>query len=184
VASAPRAPTMFLAHAALVPAAKPRGPPPASQASCLTQDHGCPCSGMRDSTRHTRHDQGDKMKKILVLCGVLALVSGIAWQLSTGSPARLSSAGSSSIAIENGNPSPIPVQEPPPCPDTETCQDSGCPHTTNSCNNVDTGLSSCTQSDGTILSCNGSQTIHQKACRCGTIGPCFQIRDAEPVFCQ
>jgi hypothetical protein len=119
------------------------------------------------------------MRKILVICGALALASVIAWQLSAGASAT-SPSGSLASGVE-----PIPVQtDPPLCPELESCGDLGCPHTTNNCNTVDTGFSSCTLSDGSVFSCNGNQTVHQKHCRCGTIGPCFTIRDSEPIFCQ
>ena len=137
------------------------------------------------SEGHSSRGQGENMRKILVLCGVLALVSGIAWQLTVGSTAKSASMNSPSVVTEKSTTSLIPVQGgPPPCPDLETCQDLGCFHTTNSCNTVDTGLSSCTLSDGTIFSCNGNKTVHQKHCRCGDSGPCFTTRDSEAIFCQ
>lgn len=123
-----------------------------------------------------------KMRKTLVLCGVIALVSGIAWQLSAGT-----SATSPSGTLPSGL-KPTPVQtEPPPCPELETCADLGCPGPSNNCNTVDTGESSCTLSDGTIFSCNGNKTVHQKHCRCvNQPGPsgCFSTRDSEPIFCK
>ena len=126
--------------------------------------------------------RGRKMKIILVLCGVIALVSGIAWQLSAGTSAR-SPSGTLPSGLE-----PIPVQsEPPPCPELETCADLGCPGPSNNCNTVDTGENSCTLSDGTIFSYNGNKTVHQKHCRCvNQPGPsgCFSTRDSEPIFCQ
>jgi hypothetical protein len=124
------------------------------------------------------------MKRLLILGAVLVVGIVVFYQLDLALSTKVSASSKSegTIPAADPNPHPVPIDG-ALCPDIETCHDQGCPHTSTQCTTIDSGLTSCTQPDGSLLQCSGGQTVKQKTCKCATFGACSRFSDLEPPFC-